>query len=64
MLFGRFGLLELLIIFGLLVVIFGPKRLGQIARGLVQGFTSMQDVVQEDPVRNGEKAPVNLKKRP
>lgn len=54
MLFGRFGLMELLIIFGLLVVIFGPKRLGKAARGLVQGFTSMQDAVQEDSVRSRE----------
>lgn len=55
MLFGRFGLLELLVIFGLLVMVFGPKRLGRIARGLVQGFTSMRDEVQEDTIKTGEK---------
>jgi len=54
MFFGPLGLLELLLIFGLLVFIFGSKRLGQAARGLVQGFTSMQDAVQEDPPKTKE----------
>ncbi|MBS4007194.1 MAG: twin-arginine translocase TatA/TatE family subunit [Clostridium sp.] len=55
MFFGPFGLLELLLIFGLLVFIFGSKRLGQAARGLVQGFTSMQDAVQEETTKAKEK---------
>lgn len=55
MFFGPFGLLELLLIFGLLVFIFGSKRLGQAARGLVQGFTSMQDAVQEDTTKAKDK---------
>lgn len=62
MLFGRFGLLELLVIFGLLIVVFGPKRLGQVARGLVQGFTSMRDEVQEDSMKTGEKYSGNCKR--
>jgi sec-independent protein translocase protein TatA len=48
MLFGRLGLLELVIVLILLVIIFGPKRLGQVGRGLVQGFTSMQDATKEE----------------
>lgn len=55
MFFGPFGLLELLLIFVLLVFIFGSKRLGQAARGLVQGFTSMQDAVQEETPKTKEK---------
>lgn len=55
MFFGSLGLLELLLISGLLVFIFGSKRLGQAARGLVQGFTSMQDTVQDDSAKAGEK---------
>ncbi|MCL4463694.1 MAG: twin-arginine translocase TatA/TatE family subunit [Firmicutes bacterium] len=55
MFFGPFSLLELLLILGLLVFIFGSKRLGQAARGLVQGFTSMQDAVQEDSPKTREK---------
>ena len=55
MFFGPFSLLELLLILGLLVFIFGSKRLGQAARGLVQGFTSMQDAAKEDPPKTGEK---------
>ncbi len=55
MFFVSLGLLELLLIFGLLVFIFGSKRLGQAARGLVQGFTSMQDTVQDDSAKTGEK---------
>ncbi|MBS3897706.1 MAG: twin-arginine translocase TatA/TatE family subunit [Dethiobacter sp.] len=55
MFFGPFGLLELLLIFVLLVFVFGSKRLGQAARGLVQGFTSMQDAVQEETTKTKEK---------
>jgi len=55
MFFGPFSLLELLLILGLLVFIFGSKRLGQAARGLVQGFTSMQDAVQEGSPKTREK---------
>lgn len=54
MLFGRFGLLELVIIFGLLIVLFGPKRLGQVARGLVQGFASMQDAAKDETKHTGK----------
>ncbi len=48
MIFGRFGLLEVFIVLFLLIVIFGPKRLGKIGRDLLQGFTSMRDEVKEE----------------
>ena len=49
MFFGRFGLFEMIIILSLLIIIFGPKRLGKIGRELLQGFTSMQDANKVEP---------------
>lgn len=43
MIFGRFGLLELVVVIVLLIIVFGPRRLGKIGRELLQGFTGMQD---------------------
>ena len=60
MFFGPFSLLELLLILGLLVFIFGSKRLGQAARGLVQGFTSMQERFRKTRQRRERKIPANL----
>ena len=48
MFFGRFGLLEVAVVLFLLIVIFGPKRLGKVGRDLVQGFTSMQDAAKNE----------------
>jgi Sec-independent protein translocase protein TatA len=48
MIFGRFGLLEVVLVFFLLIIIFGPKRLGKIGRDLLQGFTSMQDAAKKE----------------
>ncbi|MBS4023885.1 MAG: twin-arginine translocase TatA/TatE family subunit [Dethiobacter sp.] len=48
MFFGRFGLLEVVLILFVLIVIFGPKRLGKVGRDIVQGFTSMQDAKNDN----------------
>jgi Sec-independent protein translocase protein TatA len=56
MFFGRFGLLELVIVLFILVTVFGPRRLGKVGRDLVQGLASMRDAAKNEnsPGRNSK----------
>ena len=43
---GPFGLGELVIIFLIILLIFGPKKLPQLARGLGKGINEFKDAVE------------------
>jgi TatA/E family protein of Tat protein translocase len=43
---GRIGLPEMLVIFVIVLVIFGPKKLPDLARGLGQAIRGFKDAVQ------------------
>lgn len=43
---GPFGVGELLIIFLVILLIFGPKKLPQLARGLGKGINEFKDAVE------------------
>jgi len=49
---GRIGLPELLVIFVIVLLVFGPKKLPDLARGLGQAIRGFKDAVQE-----GEETP-------
>jgi TatA/E family protein of Tat protein translocase len=44
---GRIGLPELLVIFVIVLLVFGPKKLPDLARGLGQAIRGFKDAVQE-----------------
>jgi sec-independent protein translocase protein TatA len=46
--FGRLGVPELLIIFLIVLVIFGATRLPQLGKGLGQGLKNFKDSVKPD----------------
>lgn len=45
--FGKIGITQLLIIFGLFVVLFGYKKLPELGRGLGKGLREMRKAVNE-----------------
>ena len=44
---GRIGWMELLIIFAIALLIFGPKKLGELGKGLGEGIRSFKNSVKE-----------------
>ena len=51
-LFGPVGLPELVIIFFIVILIFGAKRLSGLGRGLGQGIRGFKDEVKEKQVES------------
>jgi sec-independent protein translocase protein TatA len=51
---GRIGWMELIIILAIVILIFGPKKLGELGKGLgegIRGFkSSMKDATPDDSV--------------
>lgn len=43
--FGKFGVTEILIIAGIILIIFGPKRLPELGRGIGQFFKNFKNSV-------------------
>jgi sec-independent protein translocase protein TatA len=46
---GTLGPLELLLIFGVVVILFGASRLPQLGRGLGEGISNFKKGLKEDP---------------
>ncbi len=58
--FGKLGLPELLIIFAIALLIFGPRKLGELGKGLGEGIRGFKD-----SMKDGEKpSPEPEKKQP
>jgi sec-independent protein translocase protein TatA len=58
--FGSLGLPELLIIFAIVVVVFGASRLPQLGKGLGEGISNFRDGLRsrdEKKTIEGEKKP-------
>lgn len=52
--FGELGLPELLVIFGIALLIFGPKKIGELGKGLGDGIRGFRSAIKGDD----EKKPV------
>lgn len=66
--FGRIGTMELVLILGLVLIIFGPKKLPEIGKSLGKGLrefkqatteitTEIKDAVNEEPATEKPAAP-------
>jgi sec-independent protein translocase protein TatA len=49
---GKLGLPELLIIFAIALLIFGPGKLGQLGKGLGDGIRSFKSAVKDEDTTN------------
>jgi sec-independent protein translocase protein TatA len=47
--FGKLGVPELLIIAAIALIIFGPKKLGELGKGLGEGIRSFKSAVKDEP---------------
>lgn len=45
--FGKLGMPELLILFGIALLIFGPRKIGELGKGLGEGIRSFKTAVRE-----------------
>jgi sec-independent protein translocase protein TatA len=45
--FGKLGMPELLIILGIALLIFGPRKIGELGKGLGEGIRSFKSAVRE-----------------
>lgn len=63
--FGTFGIQELLIIFFILVLMFGATKLPQIGRGIGEGIRNLKSGLKDDEAQAVlDKQPVEEKSRP
>ena len=47
--FGELGLPELLFIMGIALLIFGPRRLGDLGKSLGEGIRNFRSAMKEEP---------------
>jgi sec-independent protein translocase protein TatA len=63
--FGTFGIQELLIIFFILVLMFGATKLPQIGRGIGEGIRNLKSGLKDDDAQPVlDKQPAEEKSRP
>lgn len=44
--FGELGVMELLVIFGIALLIFGPRKIGELGKGLGEGIRHFKDAMR------------------
>jgi sec-independent protein translocase protein TatA len=56
---GEIGLPELLVIFGIALLIFGPKKIGELGKGLGEGIRHFRSGLkgEQDPAKTPQSAP-------
>jgi sec-independent protein translocase protein TatA len=48
---GELGLPEILLILGIALLLFGPKKLGELGKSLGEGIRNFRSAVKEEPPR-------------
>lgn len=45
--FGKLGMPELLIVFGIALLIFGPRKIGELGKGLGEGIRGFKSAISD-----------------
>ncbi|ABF41380.1 twin-arginine translocation protein, TatA/E family [Candidatus Koribacter versatilis Ellin345] len=54
--FGELGVPEVLFILGIALLIFGPKKLGDLGKGLGEGVRGFKSALRDEPKKEETKA--------
>jgi len=54
---GLFQPMHLLVILVIAMLVFGPKKLGELGKGLGEGIRSFKQAVRDDTAASGNKVP-------
>jgi sec-independent protein translocase protein TatA len=57
--FGELGLPELLLIFGIALLLFGPKKIGELGKGLGEGIRSFKSALKDEDKKEEPKPAAN-----
>jgi len=49
---GELGLPEILLILGIALLLFGPKKIGELGKSLGEGIRSFRSAMKEEPAPN------------
>jgi sec-independent protein translocase protein TatA len=52
---GELGLPELLVIFGIALLIFGPRKIGELGKGLGEGIRGFKSALSGEPKKDSPK---------
>lgn len=52
--FGELGVPELLLIFGIALLLFGPRKIGELGKGLGEGIRSFKNALREPAAEPAE----------
>lgn len=55
--FGELGVPELLLILGIALLLFGPKKIGELGKGLGEGIRSFKSAIRGVEEKKPEEAP-------
>ncbi len=55
--FGELGVPELLLILGIALLLFGPKKIGELGKGLGEGIRGFKSAIRGDDEKKPEEAP-------
>jgi len=53
--FGKLGVPELLIIFGIALLIFGPRKIGELGKGLGEGIRGFKSALSDEDNKQATK---------
>ena len=56
--FGELGVPELLVILGIALLLFGPKKIGELGKGLGEGIKSFKSALRDDEKKEEAPKPV------
>jgi sec-independent protein translocase protein TatA len=61
---GELGLPELLVIFGIALLIFGPRKIGELGKGLGEGIRGFKSAISGEPKKEPPKEEPKSKEEP
>ncbi len=60
--FGELGVPELLVIFGIALLIFGPRKIGELGKGLGEGIRHFKNALHDNSSSEQPAQPAEAKK--